>query len=221
MNDKPEATETPQGDQQASQTETTQDNSGQTTEATFTQADLDRILGERLKREREKLTRSFLDELDVESLDDLKAAQEAERQRKEAEMSEVEKANARAEKAQADAKAAQEAMLKMQAQLLADKRKAKFETALRDNGSTNTERVYKLLQMDKPNDFLAVFEDETAEYQDAKMARLIKQVQTDYSEYFGNAGAGSTSMQGTMSPNSKDDLTDMQQRVRNNVKGSF
>jgi hypothetical protein len=71
-------------------------------EAKFTQADVDRMLGERAKRADELVTKSLLEGLGLKSLDDLKAVVKKAGDLESAQLSELDKAKKAADKAEAD-----------------------------------------------------------------------------------------------------------------------
>jgi len=106
--------------QQAPATPETQP--GQQSEGIFTQADIDRIIGERLKRAEQTARVKILESMGIESEDEGKAFFEAERKRKEAEMSEVERANAKAEAYQKETAAAKARIQELEQQALDTKR---------------------------------------------------------------------------------------------------
>lgn len=76
---------------------------------TFTQAEVDALLGERAKRATEASTKKLLETLGVTDLDAAKKTLEEAEKLRQAQMSELEKAQKAAEKAQAEAAAAKEA----------------------------------------------------------------------------------------------------------------
>ena len=90
MSDNPQPTDAPQ---EPTQPETSQgEHEGQnTSDKTFSQSDVDRIVGERAKRAAEAERKRFLEDLGIDDFDSIKTLLTAEQQRKEAEMSEVEK----------------------------------------------------------------------------------------------------------------------------------
>lgn len=73
---------------------------------TFTQADFDKFDMRNKRQAAARAEKVLLAELGVDSLDDLKASAEADKQRREADMSEAQKAKAEADKARAEAEQA-------------------------------------------------------------------------------------------------------------------
>jgi hypothetical protein len=171
-------------------------------EPTFTQADIDRIIADRLKRDREAQETKLKERYGVTDLGEVEKLLVAKRKADEAAMSELEKAQAEIETAKKQAEEALQAKAALEQQILADKRKQAFLEAVRAGGGTNPDRVYALLQVEKPNDYTAIFGDD-ATPDDGKLKALIKQVQADYTEYFGTAGAGSPSTANGIAPNSQ------------------
>lgn len=195
-------TETPKPVTDNPQPTTPSDKQGDSGQTTFTQADLDRIIADRLKRDRESQQAKWLESLGVTSLDDAKTALEAKRKSDEAAMSELEKYQVQLDKANKRAEEAERLRIDLENRILADSRKQTFVSAIRDNGGSNPERVYALLQVEKPDDYKSIF-GEGATPDDNKLKALIKQVQADYPEYFGTQGAGSPSNAQGIAPNSQ------------------
>lgn len=173
----------------------------------FSQADVDRIITERLKRDREAQQAKWLESLGVTSLDDAKTTLEKQRKADEAALSETQKLQAQIEAANRKVQEAEQRAKDIESKYLNEQRRGVFESAITANGGNNAKRVYALLQMDKPDDFLSVFGD-GAIPDDAKLKALIKQVQADYPEYFGNPGAGSPSAAHGINPTSAQRATE-------------
>jgi hypothetical protein len=188
----PDSTDNPQAPQPTTPTETT---------GGITQADIDRIVSERLKRDRESQQAKLLESLGVTSLDEAKSALADKRKADEAAMSEAQKLQLQIEALTKKAQEAEQRALATETRYLNEQRRNVFESALTASGSSNAKRVYTLLQLDKPTEFLAVFGDD-ATPDDGKLKALVKQVQADYPEYFGNPGAGSPSNSNGVAPNS-------------------
>lgn len=165
----------------------------------FTQADVDRIIADRLKRDREAQQAKLLESLGVTSLDDAKTALDAKRKADEAALSETQKLQAQIETANKKAAEFEQRAKDTEAKYINEQRRNVFEGAVTASGGNNARRVYALMQLEKPADFAAVF-SEDATPDDGKLKALIKQVQSDYPEYFGSAGAGSPSNAGGMAP---------------------
>ncbi len=174
-----------------------------TNEATFTQADVDRIVSERAKRASESAISKFLEQLGVSNADEAKATIEAEKKRKESEMSDLEKAQAEIESAKQVAEEALAAKTALEAQILANGRKQAFLKAVGNSGGQNADDLFILVQAKHGNDFVSVFGDDSTP-DDKKMEAFIKQVQGSFPTYFGSAGAGSPSNAQGVAPNQAD-----------------
>lgn len=107
---------------------------GQTTEGkTFSQAELDRIIGERLKRAEETATKKLLEMAGVEKTDDLKTLVEGEKKRRESEMSATQKLEAELEKERKRAEAAETKALEVETARLEEKRNSAIKSAASDS----------------------------------------------------------------------------------------
>jgi hypothetical protein len=167
----------------------------------FTQADVDRIVGERLKRDREAQETKLKERYGVTDLSEVEKLLEAKRKADEAALSELEKAQAQIDAANRKAQDAEKRIQEMETRILNDARRGVFETAVTSNGGTNAKRLYMLVQAEKGNEFTALFGDD-ATSDDSKLKAFIKQVQADFPEYFGTQGAGSPSASGGIAPTS-------------------
>jgi hypothetical protein len=185
---------------QASPPATPQGNNGGN-EAAFSQADVDRITTRARHEAREIVQKKLLEDLGLESIDSLKSIITDAQKRKESEMSEAQKLQLQIEALTKKAQEAEQRALATETRYLNEQRRNVFESALTASGSSNAKRVYTLLQLDKPTEFLSVFGDD-ATPDDGKLKALVKQVQADYPEYFGNPGAGSPSNSNGVAPNS-------------------
>ena len=85
-------------------------NESQEQETTFTQSELDKIVGERARRAEKAAQKALLEGLGLDSVDDLKKTVNAYRKKQEAEMSELDKANAKLDKLQAEKLELEQAM---------------------------------------------------------------------------------------------------------------
>lgn len=178
----------------------------------FTQADVDRIIADRLKRDREAQETKLKERYGVSDLSEVEALIKAKREADEAALSETQKLQAQIDALTRKAQEAEQRAKETENKYLNEQRRSVFENALTASGSTNAKRVYTLLQLDKPNDFASVFGDD-ATPDDNKLKSLIKQVQADYPEYFGNPGAGSPSNGNGVAPNSQN-TDDIQKQLK-------
>lgn len=168
---------------------------------TFTQDELERIISERLKRDRESQQKQIYEGLGVTSLNELKDMLSDYNKRKQADMTELEKAQAEIQKANdAAAKARQEAD-DIRNQMINNGRRAIFIDAIRSNGGSDTDDLYILVQASLSDEFNKVFDDGQTTADETKLKSFIKTVQSKHPKYFGNAGAGSPSNQNGVAPN--------------------
>lgn len=189
-------------------------------EATFTQNELNKHAGERALRAKEAERKRILEELGIEDVDSAKALLDESRKRKEAEMSELEKADAKIAEANRKAQEAEQKLQAMQEQMLANKRKQAFLSAVRDSGGQNVDDLFILVQAGMSDDFLKVFDD-NAEPNTALMEKFIKQIQASKPAYFGTASAGSPSVNNGVAPNAHDYMQEQQATIRNRIKRTF
>ncbi len=168
----------------------------------FSQADVDRIVGERLKRAESSIEARILESLGVQKLDDAKSLVESQRKAKEAEMSEVEKANARIAEAEKKALEAEKQVAEMQSKVLSDARRGIFADAMRKNGGSDESELYILVQAGMQDDFTAIFDDGDTKADEAKLNAFVKTVQSKFPKYFGTSGAGSPSNSNGVNPTS-------------------
>jgi hypothetical protein len=181
-----------------------------TKERNFTQADLDTYAGKARTEARAAAQKKFLEDLGIESVDSLKSILEDVKKRKESELSESQKLQQQIEAANKKVQEAEQRAKDTEAKYLAEQRRSAFESAV---GGNNPKRVYALIQLEKPADFAAVFgEDATPDK--GKLDALIKQVQADYPEYFGAAGAGSPSNAGGVAPTAQKPIEDARKEIQ-------
>jgi hypothetical protein len=186
---------------QASQPDSTQGQQSANPEATFTQADIDRIVGERAKRAQDTAINKLLTDLGFEKPDELKALVKDAKARKEAEMSEIEKATAAIEAANKKAQEAEQRYQQAMQQMLDRDRKGAFLKAVQASGGGNVDDLFILVSAKHGDDFKSVFGDD-ATPDEAKMKAFVKQVQASFPAYFGTQGAGSPSTNNGIAPNS-------------------
>jgi hypothetical protein len=166
-------------------------------ERTFTQADIDRIVGERAKRAEEAAVKRLLEQLGFDTPDAAKAAVTEAKKRADAEMSELEKLQAKlAETEKAAQAAAERASVSERARLL-DKRNGEIMTALKD--AEHPKDVLVWLDANYPDDLQAVMSDDGT-VDDKAVAKLIAKVKQERPGFFKSAGMGSPSLAGGKPP---------------------
>lgn len=185
MSDDPTQTPDPVNDK----TETPPDKGG-TDAPTFTQAELDKHIADRLKRDRDAQQTKFLESLGVTSLEEAKSALDAKRKADEAQLSELDKAQKAIEQANQARQAAEQRVTEMETRIRDDQRKQVFTRAIAEGGGNNPEDLFILVTAKYGEDFQAVFKED-ATPDEAKLKAFVKQVQSSFSNYFGSAGAGS------------------------------
>jgi flagellar biosynthesis chaperone FliJ len=186
-----EENEDPTGEDTGAQSE------AETSEAKFTQDDLDNLAGKTRKVATSKARKALLEELGVSNLSDAKAALKQLGDLKEAQMSDAEKAQAQIEKANDEltaVRAEMEALKKMQAQ---EKQARILEAALRKAGAENPDDLMLILGAKKADEIAAIFADE---FDEKALAGFVSEAQKSYAIYFKTASGGSPSSQSGVPP---------------------
>lgn len=180
---------------------TPQGDNGGKPEPTFSQAELNKIAAQRAKEAQERERKKLLEDTGLDSMDSLMTLIADAKKRKESELSELEKAQAQIDAANKKAQEAITAKEALEKQILDSNHKAAFLKAVQENGGSQVEDLYILVQAKRSGDYAQVFgEDATAD--EAKMKALIKEVQAAFPHYFGTSGAGSPSANGGIAPTS-------------------
>lgn len=179
-------------------------NAGQSP-ATFTQADVDRIVGERAKRASEAAINKLLADLGIEDTNKLKAELEAKRQRDIAEMSEGDKLKAELEALKAAKEAAESKALAAEAKQLETVRDTAIIGAL--TGADRPQSVLTLLKTEHADQVTAVLKDDGS-IDDKALKELDTLARKEYANNFKAPGHGSGSHAGGKVP------TDEKQRER-------
>lgn len=170
---------------------------GGNTGATFTQADVDRIVGERAKRAQQAAIADLLKELGLDSADTLKAKVKAAADQEAAQLTELEKAQKRIadleQKAQAaETKAAEAARLALEKE-----RNSAIREALKE--AKNPQKVLTILLADHAADVQAVMGDDGA-LDAKKIGDLVAKAKKDYPEDFQTSSPGSPPLSGGRNP---------------------
>lgn len=166
---------------------------------TFTQADVDRIIAERLKRAEEAATKRALEKLGVENLDSAAEVLRKAKEREEADMSELDKLRKQNEDLANKNKAHTEQILFMQRQRLYDARDTAIKTALTNARATNPDRVFTLLNAERKAELEAVM-SEGGELDPKAIEKLVKEATKEYAEFFRSGSPGSPSNAGGTAP---------------------
>ena len=148
--DHPQGTSTP---------DTTPANSG-AVDRTFTQADIDRIVQERVRRAEESTRAKMLDELGAESFDSLTSDLSEYRKRREAEMTEAEKAAKRITALEAQLAEAQEQRTIVEHQRTIDRRNNLVAQALSAAQAIDADETVTWLELHKPDALAAALSED-------------------------------------------------------------
>jgi chemotaxis protein histidine kinase CheA len=177
---------------------TAPDSNAGNTPATFTQADVDRIVGERAKRASEAAITKLLADLGIESADTLKAEIDAKRKRDEAELSEMDKLTKQLEALKADKEAAETRAQQADAKRLEAIRDGAIMRAI--GSAEHPTRVMVLLQAEHADKVTAVLgEDGTVD--EAALKTLGELARKEYAgEFKASGGPGSGSHNGGRTP---------------------
>jgi small-conductance mechanosensitive channel len=166
---------------------------------TFTQADVDRIIAERLKRAEEAATKKALEKLGVENLDSAAEVLKKAKEREEADMSELDKLRKQIEDLSHKNKTHVEQILSMQRQRLYDARDTAIKSALTTARATNPDRVFTLLNAERKAELEAVM-SESGELDPKAIDKLVKEAVKEYAEFFRSQSPGSPSNAGGTPP---------------------
>ena len=144
----------------------------------------------------------MLEEIGLDSFDELKAFVASAKERADAEKTEAQKLEERLLKEQARA---QELETQMNGLIEAQKKAAQksvLSAAITKSGGQDIKELFILIDATKADDIAALFDDNN-ETSDSKMDAFVKQLQADYPRYFATAGAGSPSNAGGIAPSGK------------------
>lgn len=188
-----ESNASPQDDQPIEQDAPQTPADEQGAERTFSQADVDRIIADRLKRAEDATTRRLLEELGVESTDALRATMQAAREREEAEMSELDKLRKQLETLEAEKTAAEQRAQEIEQQRKSDMRRHAVRAALSD--AQHPDDVLLWIDANLREAYEAVMSDEGA-INDKAVAALVTEVKKQRPTFFRQPGPGSPSVRG-------------------------
>jgi len=168
-----------------SQTPTVQDTqpvqSGVT--ATFTQADVDRLIGERLKRDRETSQTKFLTDLGVKDADSLKGIIEAHTKSEEAKKTEAEKWQTKYDALEKKFAAMLAENEGYKANEIKGKRHTAIKDALRDAKANDVDDLLIILEGKYTADVSAVLDDDGAVNKKA-VDKLVTTAKTGHAKFF-------------------------------------
>lgn len=176
-------------------TDTQQAQNGGTTnaEAKFTQADLDRLIGEARQKAADSTRKKVLAEMEIEDPDGDKELLKAAKARREADKTEVERLAGEAAKDKTRAENAEKELKSFQEKVDAERRTDRLNTAVKDalaKANAKADKVLKLLRADHAALLDAVLKDDGAVDEKA-LAKVVDAARRDYAEDFGRGGVGS------------------------------
>lgn len=170
---------------------------GEQAHAQFTQADVNRIIAERLQRAEASATEKLVKDLGVDSLSELKRFFEEARAKREAEMTEIEKANAALEAERKRRAAAEEQLQLAHAAQMAERRNRAIERVA--TNAHNTADVIRWAETDGKA-LLDKVIAESGAIDDKAAQALVEACKKQMPHYFKTAGPGSPSNFGGIVP---------------------
>ena len=178
----------------------------------FTQADVDRIVGERAKRASEAAINKMLADLGIESADKLKAEIDAKRKRDEAELSEMDKLTQQLDALKADKEAAEQRAQQADAKRLEAIRDGAIMRAI--GGAEHPSRVMLLLQAEHTEKVAAVLgEDGTVD--EAALKTLGELARKEYASEFKPSGGPGSGSHNSGKPTADNDL---KERIKKSIR---
>lgn len=172
-------------------TETTPENSGQQAGGqSFTQADVDRIIGERLKRAESAAMQKLLEKLGAKDEDELTGIVKAQRERDESEKTELQKLQDKLTAAEQKVKEAEERAAQAEQQRRVDNRNAAIIAALKD--AEHPADVLLWLEANAKDELDAVMSDDGT-LDEKKIAALVTKARKERPNFFRSGGPGSPS----------------------------
>lgn len=185
-----------------STTETPPANGGNDEGKKFTQADLDRLIGEARQKAADSTRKKVLAELEIDDPDSDKELLKAAKAKREADKTEVERAAGEATKEKERREKVEQEFADFKAGVEAERRLTTLNTAVKDalaKANAKADKVLKLLRADHADSLDAVLkEDGTVD--EKKLTALVDAARKQYPEDFGKGGVGSPSNSGGRSP---------------------
>jgi len=186
-------------------------NSGGSTGTTFTQADVDRIVGERAKRAKEAGISELLKELGFEKPDDLKTLVTTYRAADEAEKSELEKAQVKITALEKKAQEAEQRAAQSAQERLEERRNAAILAALKD--AEHPGDVLLWLAANKAEAVKATLKDDGT-LDEKAISTLVTEAKKERPSYFKSGSPGSPSNAGGKTPSSDQRKDDIRKTIR-------
>lgn len=165
----------------------------------FTQADIDRIVADRLKRQEEALTKKHLEKLGVADFESAATTLKEAKTRQEAEMTELDKLRAQITDLANKNAAHLNQIEAMNRQRLTDARDSAIKAALTAARASNPDRVLTLLNAERATEVAATMA-ETGAIDAKSVSALVATAQKEYAEFFRANSPGSPSNAGGTPP---------------------
>lgn len=180
----------------------------QTGEAKFTQADIDRILAERLRRAEEATHKKLLGELGVDTLDTAKNSLKAHSEAEAAKKSELDKWADKYAKLEAKHTELNTRLEQALTERKLDKRNAAVAKALTEAKATDIDDLMAIIEKHYGDELASVLSAEGA-VDDKALKGLVETVKKGRAKFFASAAPGSPSNNNgrVPQPNSKVELT--------------
>jgi len=169
------------------------------TGVSFTQAQVDAMIGKARMEARSVASNSILEELGIDNLDGLKGALGELDKLKKASMSESEQLQAELEKAEADKQAALEAANAAKVELINTKKSTQLRNVLTEEKADHAQDLMLILEAKHGTELAACF-DENGVENDGMLSAFLKKHKPNYPHYFGTTGGGSPSNSGGVPP---------------------
>lgn len=172
-------------------------------QATFTQEQLNQIVGDRVKRAEDSSIKKLLEGLGVDSAETLTKLVQAERQRIEGEKSELQKLQERLAAAEKDAADAKTRADKAEQERLIERRDQEIRSALGEARAKKPASVLTLMATDQPEMVKAVMKADGTVDKEA-LTKLTEAAKKAYPEFFTGSGPGTPSNSGGRVPEPDD-----------------
>lgn len=170
-----------------------------TTERTFTQADLDLYLGNARKQARDSALNELLKELDLEKLDDLKMTVTTAKAKADAEKSDLEKAQTEIERWKTEAETHKAELAQAQQERMEERRQSAILSALTEARVKKASDLLILINARYPDDVVAAMsEDGTLDEKAIK--KLVEMARKEWADQFQSSSPGSPSNAGGKTP---------------------
>lgn len=172
---------------------------------TFTQADVDRIIGDRLKRAEDSVLKRFLGDIGVETPDALKELVKAQKAAAEASKTETQRWEERLTALTSERDTYKAQLEQLSAARRDDKRTAALSGALRDAKATDVDDLVVLVKAKYSADLDGILGDDETVKAEA-LTKLVETVRGNHARFFVSSTPGSPSNTGAKTPDRKAEL---------------